>query len=422
MSNPLRQTGVSVTTATERFRPPALSRASIRITCVAAVATILAACASAPVTDRPVIVQTLSIAEPPTPQARTELFGEAVPVPEFSELMTLSDTQREIFLEYFNDPNQADEKPHMRVVAFLEHHLGQARFHHETLGAERTLAIGQGNCMSLALTTAALAVIGGVEVDWQITRSDPVYSADGGLIYSANHIHTKLYDPTYRNDPGRMAIVRPHVLVDYFSNRVPLAGSTLKTHQVIGLTYQNLAAEALADGNVQRAFWLARAGLAHDAGNADLYNTMGLLHQRRGAADLAEQFFRYALETFEDRLVILRNYQRLLVDAGRQADARAVERRILALPDPDPYPMLELGDEALAEGRPRRALAFYDRARRTAPYLHEVYRKLAAAHMTLGNHDASRRALAMALERAGAADDRKRYKSKMHALADDATF
>ncbi|MEX0914868.1 MAG: hypothetical protein WD397_09760 [Wenzhouxiangellaceae bacterium] len=408
---------------TNRFLPTALPRAWLKVTCVAATAILLAACASAPVTDRPTATATPTVAESlAPPQARTELFGEPAAVPEFSELMKLSDTQREAFSEYFNDPDQADEKPHMRVVAFLEDRLGQARFHHETLGAERTLASGQGNCMSLALATAALAELGGVQVDWQITRSNPVYSAAGGLIYSANHIHTKLYDPSYRNDPGSLTLVRPHVLVDYFSNRVPLAGSTLKTHKVIGLTYQNLAAEALADGNVQRAFWLTREGLAHDAGNADLYNTMGLLHQRIGARDSAEQFFRYALEVFEDRLVILRNYQRLLVDAGNDRDARAVEQRILALPDPDPYPILELGDKALNEGHPRRALEFYDQARRTAPYLHEVYRRLAAAHLALGDRAASSNAIAMALERAGAVDDIKRYKVKARALADETTF
>lgn len=411
-----------MTDPTDRLRPASLFRTCLKAASVAVAVALLGACVSAPVVERPAVTETTAVRESTPPRARTELFGEPVAVPEFSDLMSLSDAQRGAFSDYFNDPGRAGEKPHMRVVAFLEDRLGQARFHHQTLGAERTLAIGQGNCMSLALATAALAELGGVKVDWQITRSNPIYSAAGGLIYSANHIHTKLYDPTYRNDPGRLAIVRPHVLVDYFSNRVPLAGSTLKTHQVIGLTYQNLAAEALADGNVRRAFWLTRKGLAHDADNADLYNTMGLLHQRAGAEDSAERFFRYALETFDDRLVILRNYQRLLVGAGRERDARAVERRILALPDPDPYPMLELGDEALAEGRPRRALAFYDRARRTAPYLHEVYRKLAAAYMALGNHDASRRALAMALERAGATGDRKRYKIKLHELADDATF
>lgn len=411
-----------VTAPTERILNTA-PRACLKFASVAAGAALLAACAAAPVADSPAVTETAALRKSPTPpQARIELFGQPVPVPEFSELMTLSETQREAFSEYFNDPGRAHEKPHMRVVAFLEDRLGQARFHHETLGAAHTLAVGQGNCMSLALATAALAELGGVEVDWQISRSNPVYSAAGGLIYSANHIHTKLYDPTYRNDPGRMAIVRPHVLVDYFSNRVPLAGRTLKTHQVIGLTYQNLAAEALADDNVQRAFWLTREGLAHDAGNADLYNTMGLLHQRMEARDSAEQFFRYALEAFEDRLVILRNYQRLLIDAGRDADAHTIEQRILALPDPDPYPMLELGDKALNEGHPRRALEFYDRARRTAPYLHDVYHRLAAAHLALGNRAASSKAIAMALEHAGDIGDIKRYKTKARALADDATF
>ena len=361
------------------------------------------------VADRPAAT-TMSV-EPPSP--RLALFGPPRAVPAFPELTTLSESQRRDFLAYFENPERSGTRPDLRLAAYLESRLAGARFHGETLGARQTLDEGRGNCLSLALATAALADLAGIELDWRLTRSEPVYSATGGLIYSADHVHTRLYDPTYDPPPGTVTIQRPHVAIDFFTDRPPHGGEKVEPGQFAALTYQNLAAEALARGDVDGAFWLTLAGLEHDDRNPDLYNTMALLHRRAGDRDTAERFFRHALDGFEDRLVILRNYRQLLLDAGRESDALAVERRIVALPDPDPYPMLELGDAALADGHARRALIFYERARQTAPYLHEAWWRIAMAHRSLGNAADSREAISMALETAVTYTERKRYKSKL---------
>lgn len=44
--------------------------------------------------------------------------------------------------------------------------------------------------------------------------------------------------------------MRPHLLIDYFTDSIPRSGKTLKPHQIIALTYQNLAAEAFADDDL----------------------------------------------------------------------------------------------------------------------------------------------------------------------------
>lgn len=412
------------------IRPPymiaagARSAHAKRLACAAAMVW-LAGCAiteSSIQPDKPVPAPPAKTASAPEslatmpPSARTDLFGTPPDIPEFGELTTVSDERQREFLEYFNAAERAEEKPHMRMAEYLERRLGPARFENTTLGADETLAANRGNCMSLALATTALAQLVGIEVDWLLTGSNPVYSSDGAVIYSANHIHTKLYDPTFEPDPMRLTFVRPHVLVDYFTDRVPFAGSTLKEHQVMALTYLNLAAEAMAEDDLNRAFWLAHRALVHDQENPDIFNTLGVLHQRVGANDEAEAFYRHALEAFDDKLVVLRNYHGLLAASGRGNEARALEQRILALPDPDPYPLLEFGDQRLAEGKVHSALDYYARAQKVAPYLHEVYWKTARAYLELGNLSRTREAIAAALESAASTSDRKRYKAKLSTL------
>ena len=344
--------------------------------------------------------------DPPALAPDRALF-EPRAVPSFDALTRLSDEQREALDAWFDAPERADVKSHRRIADFLESELADIRFGAGTSSAAETLAQRRGNCLSMALVTRALADHAGVEIDWILTTNNPVYSSDGRVVYNANHVHARLFDPTHRNDPRVVTMRRPQVLVDFFSNRPPVGGRTLSRKEATSLTFQNLGAEAFADGRFDDAFALVERGLENDPKNPALFNLMGLLHERMGDDERAEAFFRYALLTFGERLVVLRNLRGLLVRTGREAEASDVERRILALPDPDPFPVLALGDAALAEDRPYRALEFYEQARQIAPYLAVVYAGIARAQQRLGNRRASRSAWISAAARADMKDERK---------------
>lgn len=351
-----------------------------------------------------------------TPALNESLFGEPERVPDFSEMVSLTPEQQADFLSFFHSGADLHDEPHQRVFAYLTRRIGDTAFQNRTLSASEAIETGSGNCMSLALVTTAYARLAGVETGWQLSDTDPVYSSEGSVIYSAEHIQTRLYRPEFDVKSFLVVPGRRYLLVDYYTDDVPRRGTPLSESEMIALVYQNLGIEALADGHLEDSFWHLRTALEYDAANPDLYNAMAVVHKRAGDARTAERLYRFALDQFGDRLIVLRNYRQLLLAEDRIEDADHVERRIMALPDPDPYPLLGLGDDAAEKGRHDVALGYYRRAAGIAPYLPEVYLKIAIIHIRTGNLKRAERALQTAREHARSDNDQKRYEAKIMAL------
>jgi Tfp pilus assembly protein PilF len=350
------------------------------------------------------------------PELRDDLFGPPQPVPAPAELTALTDAQRAHFLDFFRAGVNNRHPVHRRIHVYLDRHLSDMTFDNETRTASATIDARRGNCMSLALVTTALAEAAGVEIGWQLADAEPVYSSEGTVVYSANHIQVKLYEPALDTKGYSFTLARDYLLLDYFVDDMPEHGTALQRDQMLSLAYQNLGVEALADDDLERAFWLLREALKYDAANPDAYNALAVVHRRAGAPDSAEALYRFTLDEFGDRLIVLRNYRRLLLAAGRHDEAAALERRIVALPDPDPFPLLQLGDEALDQGRPTTALSYYRKARKVAPYLHEIELRIARVHARSGDRSRARKHLERARRKAWTDADQRRYAAKLEAL------
>lgn len=352
------------------------------------------------------------------PDLPTKMFEPAPVIPEFEEMLSLTEAQKSEFLDFFDAAVNRSLLPNKRVYAFLSRRLGNARFIDETLPAAQTIAQRAGNCMSLALATAAYAELVGVEVGWQLASTDPVYSSQGTVIYSANHIQTRLYEERFSSTSFSFSIGKDYLLIDYFNGDLPDNGTLLGRDQVVALVYQNLGVERLVENDLHGAFWYFFEGLKHDPRNWNLYNAIAIVYRRAGNPALAEALYQAVLDHFGDQLIVLRNFRSLLVHQQRLAEAGALEKRILSLPDPDPFPMIELGDEALEGGSPERALRYYERARDVAPYLHQIYFRMGLAYLRRNEPERAEWAFRQARKKAFTDQERQLYEAKMHALSE----
>lgn len=350
------------------------------------------------------------------PALNVALFEPSPPVPEFADMIALTQEQKAEFLRFFNSGVNSRYEAHQRVFEYLTRRLGDTRFLYRTLPASTTVASRSGNCMSLALVTTAYARLAGIDVGWQLADADPMYSSEGSVVYSADHIQTRLYRPRHSHNSISVTFERPYLLIDYYTDNAPGSGQPLTESEMIALVYQNLGIEAMAEGQLKNAFWSLRAALEYDSVNANLYNSMAVLHRRAGDSRTAERLYRFALDEFGDQLIILRNYRKLLLADNRFKEADQLERRIMVLPDPDPYPLLSLGDEAAEAGNADVALAWYRRAAEVAPYLHEVYFRMARIHTERGDLKRAERALQKARDNAWADSDQERYQAKLTTL------
>lgn len=318
------------------------------------------------------------------PAPRVDLFDAVDPIASFDQMIQLTPEQEDAFLDWFHAPHRATTGAHQRVADYLQTRLTGVLFDHQTRSAAEALTLGRGNCLSLALVTTAVANLAGIESDWRLTRNFPIYSADGDIVFSANHVHMRLYDPDFVPDPGRITLMRPLLLIDYFTEQPSRGGQTLEAHELAALIYQNLAAEALAERDLSAAFAHTMEGLAFDPDNAELYNILGLLHQRNQEWVMAEAYFRHALALEENRMVTLRNLEALLNRMGRSVEADQIARQIRSLPDSDPFPLIQAGDEAVAQGHWNTALRYYRRAQNVAPYMPKLQSRIALLEMRRG--------------------------------------
>lgn len=355
----------------------------------------------------------------PVPPVRAELFGAPVPVPDAAQMFALSPGQQANFLEYFHDPAQSVHKPHERIYRYLEGRLGDFRYHGSTLTATEALAANHGNCLSLAVLTTALAKLVGVEADYQTIRNALVYERRHGLITVADHVRTRLYDPTFVPEPGLIRLQRPHIVIDYFPERGQRRGGRVDTQGLLAMFYVNLAGEALIANDLPRSYWLLQAALANAPGSPGVLNSMAVLHRMAGDSRSAEALFRHALDLHADNVNLLENLRNLVRSQGRTREADAIEQTLLALPSRDPYRMIELGIQAQAEGRLQRALDFYDRASVLAPYLHEAYWRKAVVYHALGELPRAEDLLQQAMDKASRDHDRRLYHAKLATLDRD---
>jgi transglutaminase-like putative cysteine protease len=67
----------------------------------------------------------------------------------------------------------------------------------ETNTAKQALLKNQGNCVSLAIVTTAMAKLVGLEIEYQKVNSEPVYDMHEDILLLAGHVRTRVYQPNY---------------------------------------------------------------------------------------------------------------------------------------------------------------------------------------------------------------------------------
>ena len=151
----------------------------------------------------------------------------------------------------------------------------------------------------------------------------------------------------------------------------------------------NRAAEALARDATDEAYWWARDGLLADPAFAGVINTLGVIYQRSGHAQAAEQVFDELLSRQPDHTQALHNLAMLLEQQGRTDEAAPLRVRLAALEPEPPYHWFVQGQQALRRGDARAARDFFAREVARADYSSEFHYWLAVAHFQLGETSAA---------------------------------
>lgn len=286
--------------------------------------------------------------------------------------------------------------------------------------AARTFELRAGNCISLVILTAAFAKHLGVPVYYQSVIGQSTWTRSAGIAFHSGHVNLKVGSRENTHPAGRGV---DGLTIDFIA---PPAAASFSAHPVsestlIAMYLNNRAAEAMVDGDLDTAYWWARAAIEADPAFLAATNTLGVIYLRHGDAREAEDALRYTLLREPANAKVITNLIHLYQRHGRGSEAAALRRQLAELEPFPPFYFLDQGQAALERGDAVSALALFKRELKRLPYNDEVHFALALADYRLGEVERARKHLALAERYSTTRDRRSLYSAKLaHLQARDA--
>ena len=284
-----------------------------------------------------------------------------------------------------------------------------------TRNAAEAFEARAGNCLSLAIVTGAMAKEIGLAVRYRSVRIGEHWERDGDLLEFVGHVNVSVGMPTplvrtwFNSDWWTVDFLPPSELKGEITQPISEA-------RIVAMYMNNRAAEALAHGRTDDAYWWTRSGIAQDPSMFSLYNTLGVTYLRKGLLAPAERALRFALslepsstEAWGNLAVVMRRDGRIEEAAlTEQAHPRSKAAAMAAA--------INAGIQANAAGDYGRARDLFERALRSSRDNHEIHYQLAVTYLNLGDRRRAMEHLVEAEADSTSLRQRSAYASKLELL------
>ena len=285
-----------------------------------------------------------------------------------------------------------------------------------TRTAAEAFDLRAGNCLSLVIMTAALAKELGLLVNYQRVYSEETWSRDGDISFRSGHVNVVLgQQPGARNMSGD----RSHQITIDFLPQEDVRGyrtRPIEERTIIAMFMNNRAAESLARGQLDDAYWWARDAILHDSGFLDPYNTLAVVYHRHGNPREAELVYRQLLEREPENPTFISNFAAVLRTAGQPEAAQALLQKLQRIESYPPFHFSDQAQVAMKNGDFRAAIGLFRQELARDPSYHAGHFGLAAAYFKLGDFASAREHLTAALRNSTTRRDHELYAAKLDRL------
>lgn len=259
----------------------------------------------------------------------------------------------------------------------------------DTLTASDAFRRRQGNCLSLAIMTSALAEHLGFTAILQEVKVPATWERRGAVDFRNRHVNVLIRRPV-NVLPGGLTFSRDLVLDFDPLNSARnggryRSGQPLSRERVIAMFYNNLAAEAMARRDDTVAYANFRAAVKADKQFDATWINLSLLYRVKQQHVAAEQVLSQALQLNPESYAALRAMYRLLLDAERHGEAQAIASRLRNLREHDPYELYADAVLAMERGEIRTAIAVLEKVATLTSGFVEVHTALADAYAKAGD-------------------------------------
>ena len=283
-----------------------------------------------------------------------------------------------------------------------------------TRNAGEAFAARSGNCLSLAIMTAAFAKELGLNVRYNRLFSEESWSRTGDFYFASGHVNVSL--GRKHQDP-RVLFQERHVLtIDFVPTEKKPFAYEVGEQTILAMYMNNRAAELLARGKLDDAYWHVREAIAIDPRFTGSFNTLGVIYRRHGNLKESEAVLRYVLSEEPANGHAMANLVTVLHETGRNSEADAMARKLAALEPNPPFHFFNLGMEAIRVGDFARARDLFKREIDRDAYNHEFHFWLAMAFYGLGDAAEARKHLTTAMENSNTRSEHDLYAAKLDRL------
>jgi Tfp pilus assembly protein PilF len=304
--------------------------------------------------------------------------------------------------------------PHNALSEVLTERLANFTYYGETYDATTAIRLNKGNCMSLAILTTAYAKLIGLDFSYRKVSTLPVFTKKDDVILSSSHVQTIIYDPNFIADKNVFYLSSPAVVIDYFPSKSHRSGRKFSLETFLAMYYKNIAADALADKDLNKSFLYANKAYHLDTNNIETINLLAVIHRRSGDLHTAEAIYKAGLNKGQTNIALLSNYIMLLKSQHRMDEVNTLQDKLNQLDDPDPYQWLGEAYTAKNIGNIKQAEIYFKKALVKAPYLNQAYMGLYKIYLKQNKLKKAQTMLVKALEWTYELDERKLYKYKLY--------
>jgi Tfp pilus assembly protein PilF len=284
-----------------------------------------------------------------------------------------------------------------------------------TRNASEAFAARTGNCLSLVILTAAMAKQLGLQVQYQSVFIDDSWSRSDGITYYDGHVNISLGAPRQVGRVANMGQIDGGLMTIDFVEPEALKGRRARIvgeDTIVAMYMNNRAAETLARGQIDDAYWWARAAIKQDPRFVAAYNTLAVVYRRHGDSPRAERLLAALLDKEPENVITLTNMVLVKRDLGATAEADVLAARLKELQPYPPFYFFDKGVLAMKAGDFATARDLFAREVQRADY-HEFQFWLALAYLRLGDTRQANKHLELALESSTTQDSHDLYSAKL---------
>ncbi len=285
-----------------------------------------------------------------------------------------------------------------------------------TRNAAQAYASHSGNCLSLVIMTAAFAKQMGVNVEFQSVFVEETWSRRGNINFLSGHVDLALRKSALAAHYSPLS--DPTTIIDFLpsDDAKKYRRKAITESTVVGMYMNNRAAESLAVGNVNDAYWWAREAILQAPTFLSGYNTLGVIYQTHGNLKEAGRVFSMILEREPDNIAALSNQAKLLAQLGLADEAKALNLRLTKIEPYPPFYFFDRGMDAMRAGNFQAAKELFSKEVNRAAYYHEFQFWLGIADLRLGDVQEAREHMLIALETGPTTADRNLYSAKLQQM------